>query len=55
MNTLTSPTLNYSDSGKNIALALMGGCREEGTLSATCRRNGEGKLQGEDVRADHRR
>lgn len=48
MNTLTSLTVYYSDSGKNIASALMGDAEKRGHFQLLA-----GKLQGEDVHADH--
>lgn len=47
MDTLTSSTLNYSDIGKNIALALVRMKTKGDAFSYL-----QEKLQGEDVHAD---
>lgn len=46
MNTLTSSTVNYSDSGKNIALALMEDAEKRGHFQLLAREIGRGNCKG---------
>lgn len=46
MNTLTSSTVNYSHSGKNIALALMGNAEKRGRFQLLAGEIARGNCKG---------